>query len=561
MILISRKMIRNFSVVIASFLFFLAPNLIFAQESLTLSVSPTLFDMSAEKGQAWQSNVKVINVNNYDLTVYASVVNFVPRGEGGEVGFIPIDSENGDNSTLAEWITITSEPIIIPSEKTIEVPFSIKVPTDASPGGHYAAILIGTKPLQDDKKQTKVQTSQMVTSLIFTRIAGDIIELGDIREFRTTETLLSRPEATFELRFENKGNVFLQPQGEIKITNMWGEERGIIPINQNSQYGKVPQKTGGSDGIRKFTFTWKGEWSIADIGRYTATVALGYGTDNRQFTSAKTTFWVIPFKLVFGVLFGLIIFGFIVTWLIRLYVRKMLTMAGLDIADYQALKAKEKKLTSKYLNKSGIKFHTPVKVGILDLKEQLSTSRSYAEYLKTAWNFSVKNRLFFLGIILIIAFMIVIVWYVTNANTSHRAFEVTYINSDSKVSVNSEEIIYNELKNSAEEAVIKTNTNNDISSTTASLNIALVNRSGIPGVGAEVKLKLEKAGYKVSELEADFTSTQKRTVIIYQEDYDTDALKISADLSNALISLNDGTNEDKMEEPIIIYLGSDIVTE
>ena len=554
-------MIHNLTVAFVSFLFFFVPNLIFAQESLTLSVSPTLFDMSAEKGQAWQSSVKVINVNKYDLTVYASVVNFVPRGEGGEVGFLPIDPENSNNSTLAEWINITNEPIVIPSEKTVEVPFSIKVPNDASPGGHYAAVLIGTKPLQDDKKQTKVQTSQMVTSLIFTRIAGNIIELGDIREFRSTETFLSRPEATFELRFENKGNVFLQPQGEIKITNMWGEERGIIPINQNSQYGKVPQKTGGSDGIRKFTFAWKGEWSIADIGRYTATVTLGYGTDNRQFTSAKTTFWVIPFKLLFGVLFSLIIFGFLITWLIKLYVRKMLTMAGLDIADYQALKVKEKKLTSRYLNKSGIKFHTPVKVGILDLKQQLSTSESYTEYLKTAWNFCVKNRLFFLGVILIVAFLVVVILYIKSANTSHRAFEVTYVNNDSKVSVNSEEIIYNELKNSTNETVAETDANNNTSTTTTDLNIALVNRSGTPGVGAEIKLKLEKAGYKVSELEADFTTKQKRTVIIYQEDYDTEALKISANLDNALISLNDGTNEDKMKEPIIIYLGSDIVTE
>ena len=554
-------MIHNLTVAFVSFLFFFVPNLIFAQESLTLSVSPTLFDMSAEKGQAWQSSVKVINVNKYDLTVYASVVNFVPRGEGGEVGFLPIDPENSNNSTLAEWINITNEPIVIPSEKTVEVPFSIKVPNDASPGGHYAAVLIGTKPLQDDKKQTKVQTSQMVTSLIFTRIAGNIIELGDIREFRSTETFLSRPEATFELRFENKGNVFLQPQGEIKITNMWGEERGIIPINQNSQYGKVPQKTGGSDGIRKFTFAWKGEWSIADIGRYTATVTLGYGTDNRQFTSAKTTFWVIPFKLLFGVLFSLIIFGFLITWLIKLYVRKMLTMAGLDIADYQALKVKEKKLTSRYLNKSGIKFHTPVKVGILDLKQQLSTSESYTEYLKTAWNFCVKNRLFFLGVILIVTFLVVVILYIKSANTSHRAFEVTYVNNDSKVSVNSEEIIYNELKNSTNETVAETDVDNNTSTTTTDLNIALVNRSGTPGVGAEIKLKLEKAGYKVSELEADFTAKQKRTVIIYQEDYDTEALKISANLDNALISLNDGTNEDKMKEPIIIYLGSDIVTE
>jgi hypothetical protein len=231
----------------------------------------------------------------------------------------------------------------------------------------------------------------MVTALIFTRVAGEIIESGNIREFRTIESLLSKPEVTFELRFENKGNVYLQPQGEIKITNMWGEERGIIPINQNSHYGKVPQKTANSDGIRKFTFAWKGEWSIADIGRYTATVTLGYGADNKQFTSAKTTFWVIPFKLLFGILLGVSLFIALVSWLIRIYVRRMLSLAGLGIDDYKQLKQNGEKLSSRQLARRGVKIHTPVKVGILDLKHQLETSISFKDYLKTAWSFCLKT--------------------------------------------------------------------------------------------------------------------------------------------------------------------------
>lgn len=548
--LISRKMIRRLSIFIILLFFVSHQNSALAQESLTLSVSPTLFDMSAEKGQSWQSNIKVINVNKYDLTVYASVVNFIPKGESGEVNFVPIDQENKDNSTFAEWITITSEPIIIPSEKTIDVPFSIHVPSDASPGGHYVAILIGTKPLKDDNKETKVQTSQMVTSLIFTRVAGEIVELGDIREFSTTDTLLSKPEATFQLRFENKGNVFLQPQGEIKITNMWGEDRGVIPINQNTQYGKVPQKTGNSDGIRKFTFAWKGEWSVADIGRYKAKVTLGYGTDNRQFVNSETTFWVIPFKLMFIILTGLGLFIFLTSWLIKLYVRRMLSLAGLEVNQYQELKKKEKRATSRYLNKSGIKFHTPVKVGILDLKQQLSTTSSISDYIKTAWSFCVKNKLFFLGVTLVLIFIAVVVWYIKNANTSHRAFEITYVNNDKEVKVNSEEIIYNDLKNS------NNSTSEEKKLENTSVHLSLINRSGVPGIGAEIKLKLENKGYEVSELEADFSSIQKKTVIIYSEGHSEEALKISAELNNSLVSLSG--DEDKNKEPIVVYLGSDL---
>ena len=74
-----------------------------------------------------------------------------------------------------------------------------------------------------------------------------------------------------------------------------GQERGIIPINQASQFGNVLPES-----IRKFTFTWKGEWSVSDIGRYTAMATLAYGSEERQFASAKTYFWVIPVKLLLG---------------------------------------------------------------------------------------------------------------------------------------------------------------------------------------------------------------------------------------------------------------------
>ncbi len=309
-------------------LFFFVPVYAQAQDSITLSISPTLYDMSAEPGQEWRSNLKVINVNKFDLTVYAEVVNFAPQGEGGDGRFFPVDPTESDGSSLAEWFTITHEAIVIPREKTVEVPFSVKVPDNASPGGHFAAILVGTKPPETTPGQAKLQTAQVVTSLFFAKVAGDVIESGTIREFTTNKSIFSSPEATFTLRFENKGNVHLKPQGDIKIYNMWGEERGAIPINQYTNFGNVLPNS-----IRKFLLTWKGEWSASDIGRYTAVATLGYGTDEKQFTSSKTIFWVLPIKLLSAIIISWILFFVLVTWLVRVYVKQMLSMAGIGVED------------------------------------------------------------------------------------------------------------------------------------------------------------------------------------------------------------------------------------
>jgi hypothetical protein len=517
------------------------PTLSYAQNSVTLSISPTIYDMSAEPGQAWKSTLKVVNVNNFDLTVYAEVVNFAPRGEGGDGRFLPVVADTeASGATLAEWFTIAKEPIVIPREQSIEIPFEVRVPKDASPGGHFAAILVGTKPIETDDGQAKLQTAQMVTSLFFARVAGDVVEAGDIREFMTTQSVLGSPEATFSLRFENKGNVHLQPRGEIKIFNMWGEERGVVPINQNTNFGNVLP-----DSIRKFLFTWKGEWSVSDIGRYTAVATLGYGAEEKQFSSAKAIFWVLPFKLIIGIVFGLVIFFGMLTWLVRLYVRHMLAMAGVKIQDYHSVQEQSKREKSR--------LHAPVQAGILDLTKRMQNSITFETRLMTLYQFTLQYRLFFLAIVLVVGFVLVIAWYIDNATTKHRAYEVIYLEDGTAVgeSVNSEEILYTQLKSGQPDVLSRSREQ------ATSTQIAIVNRSGVPGAGAQLRLTLEREGYTVESLSADFADEQVRTVIISEAAQYTIAEEISRTIGNAPVSIAPET--DVVAKGIItVFVGSDM---
>ena len=55
-----------------------------------LSVSPTLFEMTANPEQTWSSNVRVINANPFPITVFTEVVNFAPAGDAGQGTLIPV---------------------------------------------------------------------------------------------------------------------------------------------------------------------------------------------------------------------------------------------------------------------------------------------------------------------------------------------------------------------------------------------------------------------------------------------------------------------------------------
>jgi hypothetical protein len=530
----------------------LLPFSLFAQDSLSLSVSPTIFDMTANPGQTWRSTVRIINANPYELTVYVDVAGFVPKGEEGVPRFIPLDQNQSEDTSLGRWIS-AEKSITIPAEKTVEFPFTITLPADAAPGGHFAALMISTKPNDVGDDTSVVQTSQVITSLIFLRVSGDITENSSVRSFRTTNYFLSKPEATFELRIENRGNVHVQPQGEISIYNMWGQERGTIPVNQQTLFGNVLPNS-----VRKYSFTWTGEWSPTDIGRYTAVATLGYGLDEKQFMHADTAFWIIPWKfllLLFTVVGGFIA---IMSWAIKLYIRRVLSLAGVQApiqsvqTDSPAKPAERKSVTiplTKGRRTKKQQFATvvaPIEIGILDLRSRLEHTKGLKTTLLTIYNFVKQYWKFFAPVLAIVFFIIALVWFVRGANTPERDFEVIIRGEGGDVKTSSNTAVPTEVESSPK------------ATTTQNFTLSLVNRSGDIGLNDKVTALLEKSGYTVSSATQGDGAPEARTVIVYDPKEAEAVLRLSKILDNALLSSFTDTSASSTQ--VVIYLGEETLT-
>jgi len=289
------------------------------------TVTPPLLQVALSPGETWSTTIQVVNQNAYEVRMYAQPVLFTPGGETGRPVFVQTIPGTGepiahDSSVIAGWITVPDDAMRIPPEQTYTLPVTLRVPADASPGGHYAAILIGNTPSGPTGENT-ISVSSAIASLIFVRVAGDVVEQGQIREFSTRRLVYERPEAVLQLRFENKGNVHLQPRGAITIYNMFGKVRGTVEVNAGAGYGNVLP---GS--IREFTFSWEADTGVWDIGQYRAVATLGYGEESKAFVSATQYFWVlpiIPFLEVFG---AVLVLGYLLVAGVRAYVRRALAL-------------------------------------------------------------------------------------------------------------------------------------------------------------------------------------------------------------------------------------------
>jgi hypothetical protein len=188
------------------------------------------------------------------------------------------------------------------------LPVEISIPEDAEPGGLYGSILIATSssPQGSETEEETVKGQMQLISrlgcLYFIRVKGEVIEDGFLKELRTgtAKKFYEKGPISFELLFENNGNVHLMPYGGIEIFNILGKKVDEVEIEP---YFALP------DSLRLREVNWQKEFLF---GRYTALASVNRGYQDIV-DQKSITFWVIPWKIVLAGLIGL----FLVIWFFR----------------------------------------------------------------------------------------------------------------------------------------------------------------------------------------------------------------------------------------------------
>lgn len=267
---------------------FLAPILGSVQTVKAVTLSPLTFELFANPGEIVSNVIRVSNEDPNPVNVVIEVQDFAPVGEEGQVTL-----QQGDDSytySLASWVTVTPKVITIPGHDSRPVEFTINIPPNAEPGGHYSSVLASISAVPTEGAVT---IAQKVGSLLLLNVAGDVVEQLHIAEF-SAPSLSEYGPVEIVARFENDGTVHLKPRGFILIKNIFGQEVEKI---------ELPQKNVLPRSIRRVETAW-GERIM--FGRYEATLTAIYGSTNQPLSSV-TSFWVIPWKIATAIAIGLII--------------------------------------------------------------------------------------------------------------------------------------------------------------------------------------------------------------------------------------------------------------
>ena len=291
----------------------------FPSYSKALTVGPAKMEFSLDPGTETIGNIFLMNEGGEARTLYPSFEKFIEVN--GAKQFLP-----GEYTDLGSWLDMPKSVSFEPGQSK-DIPFTLKIPADAPPGGHFVVIWWSTAP-PNAKSGGGTSIVTRAGILVYLNVSGEIKETASIENFspENKANFFSWLPESFDVMFKNTGNVYLKPLGEIRVKNLLGITDAIYSVNS---YGaEILPQSGKSLRVLPKTMRWGG----FGFGFYRATMVLNYGEDenrDKQIT-AETSFFVITWQIIVPVILLILLTFWLSTrgvkkynrWVIEKYTRR-----------------------------------------------------------------------------------------------------------------------------------------------------------------------------------------------------------------------------------------------
>ncbi|MBP7821257.1 hypothetical protein KA043_04120 [Candidatus Saccharibacteria bacterium] len=268
-------------------------------------VSPVREEKTIEKGSSIVTKIFVENTTSEPIETKAVVNNFLAEGESGQPK-IDLDNKLEISNDFKKLVAPIPNFTLEPKQKK-EIPVTISVPSNSSPGGYYGAIRFMPTSVADN--DARISLSASVGTIFLIEVPGNLSERLVLEELAVANAgrkgiLFINPsdEMSTIVRLKNDGNIHSKPFGKITIT------KGSKTVEE-FEFNALDKGSGNilPNQIRQFEDKLKNDkW----FGKYKVTANISYGDGGDVITASKS-FWAIPSWLAVLVALGFaaIVFG------------------------------------------------------------------------------------------------------------------------------------------------------------------------------------------------------------------------------------------------------------
>jgi hypothetical protein len=301
--------------------------------SSSLTTSPAAINLVVKPGSSISTTLQIMNNNTQAELINTKVETFSAFGTSGQAKITPAAS--GDLSV--NWVHLAQSSFVAQPSVWTQDKLTISLPSSATLGYYLAIIFqpqIGITPTTPETNV--IEGSNAILVLIDTHSTNETRELT-VPNFSVSQGLYEYLPASFSITVHNDGNIFVAPQASIYIShnanftstidtldvnkgagNVLPDSNRIFQANWGNGFPYYQQKTldgqpvyksGKPEMQLKWDFTNLGSFRF---GKYYAKLVMVYNNGTRDIPiTSVVSFWVVPWKILLGLLViaVIIIFG------------------------------------------------------------------------------------------------------------------------------------------------------------------------------------------------------------------------------------------------------------
>jgi hypothetical protein len=265
-------------------------------ENGDFTLGPTRYVLSMAPGDERTVEIQVTNRTGVDATFRVSSEDFAADSEmEGTPSFFSADLEGPYPARL--WLDPEATRFATKHGERAFLNVTVRVPEDAEPGDHQAAIII-EREVPSDAPSGIAIVSRVATLFIIT-VDGPQVRDGRLDWLRSQRYLNWLLPIAMQLHAVNPGTVHLAPTGTLDIKNLFGIAVDEVPL-RNWYVLRDSSRTKDLEWAPRFA-----------LGRYTASTNL-VAYDGQPLPVLSTAFWVIPIIPVIIALAAIFLVSFVV---------------------------------------------------------------------------------------------------------------------------------------------------------------------------------------------------------------------------------------------------------
>ena len=285
-------------ILIAAAVFILSFSTAYSQSSLTLSVAPARQLLTVDPGESAAVVVKFFNNSDTAISGNIKVADFIVEDKEGSPTFIEGPASLLTRFAAASWVKLALEKATLPANDKVSVQAKINVPLDAKPGGRYFAVYFEPTTAVPQEAETALGEGvsavvPRVAALVYLRVSGPIEENANLIRF-TTPSFLEYGPVLVETEIVNLGNYHIKPQGVITLTDMFGQIRDKVKLDETNIF---------PDASRVYKSEIGKKWML---GKYTLNLTAPYGDSGKVITGTASV-WLFPWRVAVAVILGIVI--------------------------------------------------------------------------------------------------------------------------------------------------------------------------------------------------------------------------------------------------------------